>query len=238
MAALRTSSRVLGSSLRKAALQPSLPAVFARSMASVSDAKPKKMRTFQVYRWDPNKPEEKPRMQKFELDMNETGEMVLDALIKIKDEQDSSLVFRRSCREGICGSCAMNINGQNNLACLCTPSPPRSCNSLVSNVSQAAFPSERAMSRSILSLTPTSSAISFPISHTSTPSLSRSSRLCSAQHRPPTARNTCSPRRSARSWTASTSVCSAPAARLHAPRTGGTRRSTWARLSCCRATGG
>jgi succinate dehydrogenase (ubiquinone) iron-sulfur subunit len=120
MAALRTSSRILGTSLRKAASQPVLPALFARSMASVSDAKPKNMKTFQVYRWNPNNPEEKPRMQNFELDLNETGEMVLDALIKIKDEQDSSLVFRRSCREGICGSCSMNINGQNTLACLCT----------------------------------------------------------------------------------------------------------------------
>jgi succinate dehydrogenase (ubiquinone) iron-sulfur subunit len=44
--------------------------------------------------------------------------MVLDALIKIKNEQDSTLTFRRSCREGICGSCAMNINGVNTLACL------------------------------------------------------------------------------------------------------------------------
>lgn len=120
MAALRTSSRILGSSLRRASLQTVAPtAVFARSMASVSDPKPKNMKTFQVYRWDPNNPAEKPRMQKFELDLNETGEMVLDALIKIKDEQDASLVFRRSCREGICGSCAMNINGQNTLACLC-----------------------------------------------------------------------------------------------------------------------
>lgn len=45
--------------------------------------------------------------------------MVLDALIKIKNEVDSTLTFRRSCREGICGSCAMNIGGQNTLACIC-----------------------------------------------------------------------------------------------------------------------
>ena len=49
--------------------------------------------------------------------------MVLDALIKIKSEQDPTLTFRRSCREGICGSCAMNINGQNTLACLCYIEP-------------------------------------------------------------------------------------------------------------------
>merc|ERR1712137_275885 len=58
-------------------------------------------------------------MQKFDVDLNDCGPMVLDALIKIKNEIDSSLTFRRSCREGICGSCSMNINGVNNLACLC-----------------------------------------------------------------------------------------------------------------------
>ena len=46
------------------------------------------------------------------------GTMVLDALFKIKNEQDTTLAFRRSCREGICGSCAMNIDGENGLACL------------------------------------------------------------------------------------------------------------------------
>ncbi|KAK1442065.1 succinate dehydrogenase iron-sulfur protein [Babesia gibsoni] len=59
-----------------------------------------------------------PRMQKYDLDTAECGPMVLDALIKIKNETDSTLTFRRSCREGICGSCAMNVNGENCLACL------------------------------------------------------------------------------------------------------------------------
>ena len=57
------------------------------------------------------------------VDLNDCGPMVLDALIKIKSEQDPTLTFRRSCREGICGSCAMNINGQNTLACLCYIEP-------------------------------------------------------------------------------------------------------------------
>ena len=69
-------------------------------------------RTFQVYRYDPDSGEN-PRYDKFELDLDDTGPMVLDALIKMKGEQDSSLTFRRSCREGICGSCAMNIDGVN-----------------------------------------------------------------------------------------------------------------------------
>lgn len=60
----------------------------------------------------------KPRMQEYEVDLNACGPMVLDALIYIKDRLDSTLTFRRSCREGICGSCAMNISGSNNLACL------------------------------------------------------------------------------------------------------------------------
>jgi len=75
------------------------------------------MKEFKIYRWDPDTGE-KPRMQSYEIDLNDCGPMVLDVLLKIKDEQDSTLSFRRSCREGICGSCAMNINGSNGLACL------------------------------------------------------------------------------------------------------------------------
>ena len=74
-------------------------------------------RMFKVYRWSPDD-ESNPRMDEFEINMDECGPMVLDALIKIKDEIDPSLTFRRSCREGICGSCAMNIDGTNTLACL------------------------------------------------------------------------------------------------------------------------
>jgi succinate dehydrogenase / fumarate reductase, iron-sulfur subunit len=73
-------------------------------------------RTFRIYRFNPDA-QENPRLDTFQLDMKSTGPMVLDALIQIKSTQDSSLAFRRSCREGICGSCAMNINGVNRLAC-------------------------------------------------------------------------------------------------------------------------
>ena len=69
-----------------------------------------------VYRWDPEG-EGNPRLDSFEIDRADCGPMVLDALIKIKNEVDSTLAFRRSCREGICGSCAMNIDGVNTLAC-------------------------------------------------------------------------------------------------------------------------
>lgn len=74
------------------------------------------VKTFKVYRYDPDKGEN-PRFDTFEIDTGKCGPMVLDALIKMKSEQDSSLTFRRSCREGICGSCSMNMNGKNGLAC-------------------------------------------------------------------------------------------------------------------------
>src|SRR5215467_12173834 len=73
-------------------------------------------RTFLIYRFNPDS-EENPRIDTFMLDVKSCGPMVLDALIQIKSVLDSSLTFRRSCREGICGSCAMNINGVNCLAC-------------------------------------------------------------------------------------------------------------------------
>jgi succinate dehydrogenase / fumarate reductase, iron-sulfur subunit len=73
-------------------------------------------RTFRIYRWDPDSGQN-PRYDTFELDLDACGPMVLDALIKIKNEIDPTLTFRRSCREGICGSCAMNMNGANGLAC-------------------------------------------------------------------------------------------------------------------------
>ncbi len=76
----------------------------------------RELRTFRIYRFDPASGEN-PRVDTFELDVGECGPMVLDALIQIKSAVDSSLTFRRSCREGICGSCAMNIDGVNRLAC-------------------------------------------------------------------------------------------------------------------------
>ena len=75
------------------------------------------VKNFRVYRWSPDD-DRNPEVDTFEIDMDKCGPMVLDALIKIKDEVDSTVTFRRSCREGICGSCAMNIDGSNTLACL------------------------------------------------------------------------------------------------------------------------
>jgi succinate dehydrogenase / fumarate reductase iron-sulfur subunit len=76
----------------------------------------KSVKAFKVYRWSPDDGKN-PRWDTYEVDLADCGPMVLDALIKIKNEVDSSLTFRRSCREGVCGSCAMNIDGTNTLAC-------------------------------------------------------------------------------------------------------------------------
>lgn len=92
-------------------------------MAPAAEPKAPKLKKFHVYRWNPDTPEKKPHMQEFELDLNATGPMVLDALLRMKNEIDPTLTLRRSCREGICGSCAMNIGGTNTLACLCMLQP-------------------------------------------------------------------------------------------------------------------
>ncbi len=75
-----------------------------------------KVRTLQIYRWDPEAGGQ-PRYDTFEIDSAACGPMVLDALIHIKDKVDTTLTFRRSCREGVCGSCSMNVDGTNTLAC-------------------------------------------------------------------------------------------------------------------------
>ncbi|EDW89092.1 succinate dehydrogenase [ubiquinone] iron-sulfur subunit, mitochondrial [Drosophila teissieri] len=86
--------------------------------AQPKEAQEPQIKKFEIYRWNPDNAGEKPYMQTYEVDLRECGPMVLDALIKIKNEMDPTLTFRRSCREGICGSCAMNIGGTNTLACI------------------------------------------------------------------------------------------------------------------------
>lgn len=76
----------------------------------------KRARNFKIYRWSPDD-DQNPRLDEYNIDLDKCGPMVLDALIHIKNDIDSTLTFRRSCREGICGSCAMNIDGTNTLAC-------------------------------------------------------------------------------------------------------------------------
>ncbi|MEN9423496.1 MAG: hypothetical protein RL122_879, partial [Pseudomonadota bacterium] len=76
-----------------------------------------RVKNFRIYRYDPSTGEN-PRWDTYQIDLDQCGPMVLDALLKIKNEIDPSLTFRRSCREGICGSCSMNIGGTNTLACI------------------------------------------------------------------------------------------------------------------------
>jgi len=74
------------------------------------------LKRVEVYRWNPDTGEN-PRIDIFHIDLDNCGPMVLDAVLKIKNEIDTTLAFRRSCREGVCGSCAMNVNGKNTLVC-------------------------------------------------------------------------------------------------------------------------
>uniref|UniRef100_A0A1B0BYT9 Succinate dehydrogenase [ubiquinone] iron-sulfur subunit, mitochondrial n=1 Tax=Glossina palpalis gambiensis TaxID=67801 RepID=A0A1B0BYT9_9MUSC len=113
---------VLSRSAVVAATRPQLRSLTSGNQldqqAQAKEARAPQMKTFQIYRWNPENAGEKPFMQTYEVNLRECGPMVLDALIKIKNEVDATLTFRRSCREGICGSCAMNIGGTNTLACI------------------------------------------------------------------------------------------------------------------------
>ncbi|KAL1497140.1 hypothetical protein ABEB36_008146 [Hypothenemus hampei] len=88
-----------------------------------------KLKKFKIYRYNSefSQVTKKPYMQEYIIDTNECGPMVLDALEKIKTDQDGTLTYRKSCREGICGSCGMNIDGVNGLACLTRISSSSKC---------------------------------------------------------------------------------------------------------------
>eukprot|EP00344_Euplotes_crassus_P008122 CAMPEP_0197001272 /NCGR_PEP_ID=MMETSP1380-20130617/6002_1 /TAXON_ID=5936 /ORGANISM="Euplotes crassus, Strain CT5" /LENGTH=282 /DNA_ID=CAMNT_0042418865 /DNA_START=68 /DNA_END=916 /DNA_ORIENTATION=- len=86
----------------------------------LTEAEKAKMKRIDIYRSNPSDPEDIPKYVSYYINRDECGPMFLDALIKIKDEIDPTLSFRRSCREGICGSCAMNMDGRHHLACLCS----------------------------------------------------------------------------------------------------------------------
>ncbi|KAJ9115076.1 succinate dehydrogenase complex, subunit B [Naganishia vaughanmartiniae] len=125
MFASRTAtSRLLASSSSKVAstsqiAQRAFSVSATQQHAAPAPVPPKQaLKEFKIYRWNPDQPSEKPQLQSYKVNLAECGPMVLDALIKIKNDLDPTLTFRRSCREGICGSCAMNIDGVNTLACL------------------------------------------------------------------------------------------------------------------------
>ena len=97
------------------------PAVLLQAYRWISDSrdeeKKERLKKVNVYRWNPSG-KENPRIDTFEVDLNECGPKVLDVLFKIKNEIDPTLTFRRSCAHGVCGSCAMNIDGVNTLSCI------------------------------------------------------------------------------------------------------------------------
>lgn len=90
---------------------------FSEFNPNLSKEEKAKLKRFDILKYDPSQSNQK-KIVTYYVDLKECGPMVLDALIHIKDDIDSTLSFRRSCREGICGSCSMNINGRNTLACL------------------------------------------------------------------------------------------------------------------------
>jgi hypothetical protein len=213
-----------------------------------------KTKTFHIYRWNPDEPASKPKMQSYTLDLNKTGPMMLDALIRIKNEVDPTLTFRRSCREGICGSCAMNIDGVNTLACLCrskdcvaysaslTDDRPHPHRHRQGNPHLPPPPHVRrqgpcARHDALLQAIPLRQAL--PAAR-----YTRARRMSShyvttlAPLTLPRAANTARPRRTARSSTAFMNAFSAPAAPHPARPTGGTRRSTSALPSCSNPTAG
>lgn len=116
MALLAKASFALTQNLRSF---ESIARMASTAAAAAAPEKEQRLKKFSIYRFNPEEPGQKPYVKEYSVDLNQCGMMVLDALIKIKTEQDPTLTFRRSCREGICGSCAMNINGSNTLACLC-----------------------------------------------------------------------------------------------------------------------
>jgi succinate dehydrogenase / fumarate reductase iron-sulfur subunit len=176
----------------------------------VFKAKPgaKDLRSFKIYRYDPEE-KQNPRVDTYEIDLADCGPMILDALIKIKNEIDTTLTFRRSCREGICGSCAMNIDGENTLACT------KAISDVKGAVAVYPLPHMQVIRDLVVDFTQFWAQYEW-------------TRRGSARSRP----------RTGRSWTASTSASCAPAARPRARPTGGTARSTWGRQRCSSPTAG
>ena len=169
---------------------------------------------FRIYRYDPDK-DAKPYMQDYDLPLEPSDRMLLDALIRIK-AQDDSLSLRRSCREGVCGSDAMNINGKNGLACITRLSGSEGAGRAAAAAGAAGDPRPGRGHVAVLQAVPLGA--------------SRTWSTTSRRRR----RSGCRARRSAPSWTACTSASCAPAAPRPVRRSGGTRTSSSGRPACCR----
>ena len=181
----------------------------------------KQPRVFRIYRFDPDSGEN-PRVDSYEMDMASCGPMVLDALIKIKNEIDPTLSFRRSCREGICGSCAMNIDGVNTLAC--TRACERCEQQRSAHLSAAAHAGGEGPD---------------PRPHAVLCAVRRGEALADRRaRRRRRIASACSPRKTRKRSTGPRPASCAPAAPRPAPATGGTPTATWGPRRCWRPIAG
>ena len=172
-----------------------------------------RIKKFKVYRWDPATGDN-PRIDTYEVDLDTCGPMVLDGLMKIKNEMDSTLTFRRSCREGVCGSCAFNIDGTNTLGCI------KSIDDIRGDVKVYPLPHMPVVKDLVPDLTvPYAQYLSMP-------------------KPPPPAASGCKAPKNAPGWMDFGSASFVSAARPVVPATGGTARGIWARLYFCNPTGG
>ena len=176
-------------------------------------------REYRVYRWNPDD-DSNPRIDTYYVDTADCGPMVLDALIWIKNNVDATLTFRRSCREGICGSCSMNIDGTNTLACT------KAMGEISGAVRIYPLPHMAVVKDLVPDLT------NFYAQHAVDPAVA-AHRLADAA-----ARNGSRATTTGRSSTASTSASCAPAARPRARAIGGTRSAFSGRRRSCRRTAG
>ena len=163
---------------------------------------------FKIYRYDPDK-DDKPYMQDISVELEAADKKLLDAITRLK-VKDDTLSFRRSCREGVCGSDAMNINGKNGLACL------TDVDSLEQPITLRPLPGLPVIRDLIVDMTQF-----FKQYHSITPYL--------INNEPAPSASACRPRRSVKNSTGFTSASSAPAVRLPARRSGGTPTSSWDR---------
>lgn len=176
----------------------------------------KRIVKFEIYRYDPDK-DERPYMQKLDVELQPTDKMLLDALVRIKNDVDDSLALRRSCREGVCGSDAMNINGKNGLACT------TNLRELKEPIVLRPLPGLPVIRDLIVDMTHF-----FNQYHSIRPYLINDA--------PPPEKSACSRPRHAKNWTACTSASCARAVPLPARLSGGTRTSSSARPACCKPT--
>ena len=179
----------------------------------------KNIKVFRVYRWSPDD-DSNPTIDRFEVDLDSCGPMVLDAIIKIKNEIDPTLTFRRSCREGICGSCAMNIDGTNTLACTMPIAE------IKGDVKVNPLPHLPVVKDIVPDLSHFYAQYATIRPWIRTQSTTR--QIVSA----------CNQKKIVKSWMACMSASCVPAVQPLVPAIGGMATVTWDRPSCCRPTAG